>query len=227
MSEDSATNNATGGSVDLYREVHKGLRLALFELTNAAGALDGTDQTAVSSFARLFADLDMMLETHHGHEDGELLGSLIERHAPEAATVIAEGHKESDHMLAELRSMVAELRSGADNSTALYDSVAAFTAHYLSHMSVEETVVMPALQRSVSFDELMEITMAIRTSVPPPDMCVFLRYMLPAMTPDERTATMGGIKMGAPPEIFELFWTVAKENLEESDLATVAERIAA
>jgi hypothetical protein len=37
--------------------------------------------------------------------------------------------------------------------------------------------------------ELEPIVMLIRMSVPPPDMCVFLRYMLPAMNPDERTST--------------------------------------
>jgi hypothetical protein len=57
-------------------------------------------------------------------------------------------------------------------------------------------------------------------------MCVFLRYMLPAMNPDERAAMLGGMKAGAPPEIFELFWSVAEDCLPAEALATVANRIA-
>jgi iron-sulfur cluster repair protein YtfE (RIC family) len=216
-----------GSPVDLYREVHKGLRRALFEFTETAGTLGGSDRAGIDGFARLFAELDMMLETHHRHEDGEHLASLIERHVPEAATTVAEGHDEISRQLDELRSLVAGLSDGSADSAAVYDAVVAFTTLYLGHMQVEEQVVMPALQKAVPGDDLMAISMAIRTSVPPDDMCVFLRHMLPAMNPDERTATLGGMKAGAPSEIFELFWSVAEANLEQADLATVAERIAA
>ncbi len=215
----------TGDAVDLYREVHKGLRLALFELVGAAGALDDSSPRDAEAFARLFADIDMMLVTHHGHEDGEHLAALIERHAPEAATRVVEAHDRINARLAEIRSLVAESTAGSRVGAEIYDSVVRFVADYLDHMNDEETVVMPALQGAVPVDELMAITMAIRTSVPPPDMCVFLRYMLPAMNPDERTATLGGMKAGAPPEIFALFWGVAEASLSKADLATVASRI--
>ncbi|MGI9622938.1 MAG: hemerythrin domain-containing protein [Acidimicrobiales bacterium] len=213
--------------IDLYREVHKGLRLALFDLVSAAGALDAADVESVSAFTDLFADVDMMLETHHSHEDGAALGALIREHAVSVVSVVDEAHETSEQRLLELRSMVAALCVGEDKAHAIYDAVVAFTADYLVHMDVEEKQIMPLLQDSASGEELMEITMAIRTSVPPADMCVFLRYMLPAMNLAERTATLGGMKVGAPPEIFDLFWGVAEESLSASALEAVADRIAA
>lgn len=213
--------------VDLYREVHKGLRLALFELVQTAGTLDAADHDGLEAFGQLFGEVDMMLQTHHDHENGPELGRLIALHASDILPGIQEAHDRAEQRLAELRLMVASLASGVDNTGAIYDAVVAFTADYLDHMQVEELQVMPALQAAVSAEDLMAITMAIRTSVPPPDMCVFLRYMLPAMTPDERTATLGGMKAGAPPEIFDLFWGVAEASLSPAALATVADRIAA
>ena len=68
--------------------MHKGLRLALFELAEAAGSLDPSDQTDVKAFTTLFGDVEMMLETHHGHEDGEHLAGLIESHAHEAGASV-------------------------------------------------------------------------------------------------------------------------------------------
>ena len=218
---------ATQVDVDLYREVHKGLRLALFDLVQQAGALDGGSGPSVESFVRLFGDIDMMLQTHHGHEDGEHLGSLIAQHASQFVMAVEAAHENSEKQLEELRSLVSSLGDGVDNADAIYDAVVSFTSDYLDHMQIEENDVMPALQAGASIEDLMAITMAIRTSVPPPDMCVFLRYMLPAMNPDERTATLGGMKAGAPPEIFDLFWGVASENLASSDLAVVAGRLAA
>ncbi|MGA9277647.1 hemerythrin domain-containing protein [Ilumatobacter sp.] len=208
---------------DLYREVHKGLRRAMFEIVECAGALDATDADAVNSLRQLFADLDMMLVTHHGHEDGPLLAGLIAEHAGDLTESIEAAHAATEHQLRDLRTMVAAL--DARSATDVYDRLVAFTADYLTHMNVEERQVMPRLQAAATDDELMEIEMAIRTSVPPTDMCVFLRPMLLAMNPDERAGTLAGMKMGAPPEIFELFWGVAERTLAPADLAVVVDRI--
>lgn len=213
--------------VDLYREVHKGLRLALFEFVEAAGSLDGTDRDGVAALTHLFADVDMMLQIHHAHEDGEELGALIAKHATTMVNIIGDYHERSEEQLAELRSLVAELGTDVDNPAAFYPSATAFVAGYLEHMQVEEQQVMPALQAAVPAEALMAVQTTIRTSVPPPEMCVFLRYMLPAMTPEERTGTLAGMKAGAPPEIFEMFWSAAQESLSPLALATIAERIAA
>lgn len=210
--------------IDLYREIHKGLRLALFELVQRAGALDPTDASDVESFQSLFADLDMMLVTHHGHEDGAELAALISLHAADVESSVSSGHDRAEQQMDELRSVVAGLgRTGS--ADVLYDLVVVFVADYLDHMQVEEKQIMPRLQAGATGEELMSLQMAIRTSVPPPDMCVFLRSMLPAMNPDERTSTLGGMQAGAPPEIFQLFWGVAEAHLAPSELAVIADRL--
>ncbi len=209
--------------VDLYREVHKGLRSALFQLTVAAGALDAEDSDAVDAFRRRFADVDMMLTTHHGHEDGARLLGLIAEHAPDSVDVVEAAHEQSEAALAILRPMVAAL--DASSAGDVYDAAAQFTAAYLAHMDVEEHRVMPALQQNVDGDTLFAIMMEIRGSVPPPEMCVFLSYMLPAMDIDERTSTLGGMKAGAPPEVFDMFWDTAQSCLVSADFARVAGRI--
>ena len=212
-------------AVNLYREVHKGLRRALGELVDATGSLDVTDQEAIAAMRALFADLDMMLTTHHSHEEIGRLGELISDHVDAAtARTIQDAHDWSDAALADLRIRVASVQSGQDAAT-LYDAVVEFVAGYLAHMNDEEQVVMPSLDAGADPDELGQIVMQIRMSVPPPDMCTFLRYMLPAMNPDERTSTLGGMKMGAPPDIFAMFWAVGEQALDERDLAVVETRI--
>lgn len=218
---------ASGPPIDLYREVHKGLRVALSDLVREVGSLDVSDAESVAVFSALFADIDMMLATHHAHEEGGRLGELIAQHVD--ADVVRSAHEAHDRfeaMLHDLRVAVAALSSGGTDTERLYDDVVAFVAAYLLHMNVEEQQVMPALRSRVDHDELFGITMEIRTSVPPPEMCVFLRYMLPAMNPDERVGTLGGMKAGAPPDIFEMFWGVAERSLAAGDLAEVADRLA-
>jgi len=222
---DVMTNTETP-TVDLYREVHKGLRLALSDLARDAGNLDPDDPSAVAAFANLFANVNMMLETHHRHEEIGNLGALLSEHlSPELTASIESAHVQADSGLARISAAVADLQAGLGDVNGLYDMIVAFVADYLTHMNVEERQVMPALRANAGVDDLMAITMQIRTSVPPPDMCVFLSYMLPAMNPDERTGTLGGMKMGAPPEIFDMFWAQAERSLSEADLAVVADRV--
>lgn len=212
-------------AVDLYREVHKGLRAALFEVLHHAGSLDAADADAVTSFQTLFAELDMMLTTHHTHEDSPALATLIDQHADDIAPRIESGHDRVEIQLSALRSAISEIDGNPATADAVYDRLAVFVSDYLAHMNIEEHELMPRLQAGATNDELMAITMAIRTSVPPPEMCVFLRSMLPAMNSDERIAMLGGMKLGAPPEIFAVFWTAAEECLSASELATVADHL--
>jgi hemerythrin-like domain-containing protein len=211
--------------IDLYREVHKGLRLALFELVRVAGSLDLSDQGSVAELQRLFDDIEGMLVIHHAHESSGRLADRIAELATAQGQTVEDAHAESTRQLAELRALMDALPADSDLAVELYDQVAAFTTDYLQHMMVEESLVMPALRAGLSADELMALEMEIRTSVPPPDMCVFLRYMLPAMNPDERTSTLQGMKLGAPPEIFDMFWNVAEETLSPSALAAITELI--
>jgi hypothetical protein len=103
-----------------------------------------------------------------------------------------------------------------------HNAVTTFIAAYLVHMEVEELQVMPVIQNGAPIEKLMAVQMAIRTSVPPPHMCVFLRCMLPAMNPEERTAMLAGMKMGAPPEIFAMVWTTAESRLSSTARSTVS-----
>lgn len=217
-------NTAATAPVDLYREIHKALRRAIFELVGRAGSLDPTDTTEVESFRALFSDMDMMLDTHHRHEDSADLGELIAQHGAGVASIVSAGHDRAEQQWDVLRSAVAALGDAA-SADDLYDRLVVFTADYLDHMQVEEKEVMPRLQANATPEELGAVLMAIRTSVPPPDMCVFLRSMLPAMNPDERATTLGGMFAGAPPEVFEQFWNVAEETLSPSAVGTIADRI--
>lgn len=211
--------------VNLYREVHKGLRRALFQVVDDMGSLEVADAGAVASLRARFAELEMILTTHHSHEEIGRLGELIAEHVDTyTARSIQDAHDWSDAALADLRNRVDRLQSDQD-AAALYDAAVEFVAGYLAHMNDEEQVVMPALDAGAEADELGQIVMQIRMSVPPPQMCIFLRYMLPAMNPDERTTMLGGIKMGAPPEVFDMFWDSARSALTERDLAAVEARI--
>jgi hypothetical protein len=67
-------------------------------------------------------------------------------------------------------------------------------------MHDEETRLWPLLCEAFDDDELRGIEAGIVGSMPPDTMMAFMRLMLPAMSPAERAALMGGMQAVAPPQ---------------------------
>lgn len=84
---------------------------------------------------------------------------------------------------------------------------------------------MPALEQAVGVDEVVAIHGAIISSIPPDEMARSLALMLPAMNIDNRAELLGGMRAGAPAEVFEGVWGLAGSVLDPSDLRALADRL--
>jgi len=228
----SPANDELAGSTihfDLYREVHKGLRRALFELTTEVGAADLASVSGRCATVERMGAVVALLHAHHGHED-RFIQPLIVAHDAVLAALIDDGHADADADLVSIEQQVVAL-AAADGDEAvvlgldLYRFLALFTARYLAHMAFEEGGVMAMLRQAMSVDELVEVEMALRGSVPPPLMCEFIAVMVPAMNPAERADMLGGMHAGAPPEIFEVFRSATEAALSPEDYSDLAGRI--
>jgi Hemerythrin HHE cation binding domain len=212
---------------DLYREIHKALRFALFGVTVMAGATDPTDRAALVRLAEEWTTVNTVLTGHHSHED-RYCDPLIQVHAAELRDELESAHQASNVAMATLTSSVNELSSEGGASAAslahLYRELSEFVGTYMLHLQFEEEQVMPALSAALSDDELADVTMAIRMSVPPPEMCVFIRYMAPSMNLHERAEMLTGMR-AAPEEVFELFRSATEECLAPSDYAALAQSL--
>ena len=72
---------------------------------------------------------------------------------------------------------------------------------------------------------MVGIHQAILGAIPPQEMAQSLALMLPAMNVDGRTELLGGMREGAPAEVFEGVWSLAGSVLDPTDLAAVARRL--
>lgn len=213
---------------DFYRQIHKGIRLALFHTTLRAGSIDVADADAIDAFLEVHRSLLGLLRSHHHHED-DFVQPLLEEHASALALTIAAQHGDVEHAMARLERRGEPLASVARAGRAaaahnLYLDFGRLTSAYLAHQLVEETQVMPALRAAMPTDELVAVDLAIRGSLPPEEMAEVMTYMLPAMDVEERTEMLGGMAM-APPEIFALFQAAAQAALNADEWAQVACRI--
>jgi len=214
---------------DLYRDIHKGIRSELFAVTTAAGSLDPADRAGRADLAgHVHAVADLLVQ-HAEHEDA-VVQPALETHLPALAETIAIDHPVLEARIAAIRDLAddaAEAPSLAPRNDVhrVYVELAAFTGAYLSHQDLEEREVMPALARAVGYEEILAMHQAIVGSIPPEEMAKSLALMLPAMNVDDRTEMLGGIQLGAPAEVFDSVWGLARSVLTTSDGNALARRL--
>jgi hypothetical protein len=214
---------------DLYRDIHKGIRVELFAMVTDAARLDPADQPARAALAAHVGDVFELLVSHAEHEDAAIQPA-IEAHLPALAERV-----EVDHLTLEARlEQLVELSADAARPDAadpgfqvhrFHLAAASFTSAYLEHQDVEERVIMPRLLEAVGLEAVMGIHGAIIAAIPPEDMVKSLAVMLPAMNVDGRTELLGGMQANAPAEVFAGVWSLAGSVLDPCDLAAVGRRL--
>jgi hypothetical protein len=215
--------------LDLYKDIHKGIRSELFALVESAGRTDPADRGAKVALSDHVRSAVELLESHAHHEDAVIQPSL-EIHLPAIAEQIATDHASFDRRteaLVDLAASSAEC-NGADRrrlNHQLYLDVAAFAGVYLVHQDLEERVLMPALFDAVGMDGVLAMHEAILSAIPPEEMGRSLALMLPAMNVDDRCELLGPMRAGAPAEVFDVVWSLTGSVLAPADVAAVAARL--
>ena len=213
---------------DFYREIHKGIRYAMNQATIETGRLDVNNNDRVEAVLAGITDLFDLLHLHHHHED-VFVQPLIEAHAPDLAMIVTAQHIDVDEGIVHLGRLCQNLASVAQPGRSqaahrLYLDLTRLTSAYLAHQLVEEVEVMPRLRAAVPTEELLQLDMELRASVPPPVMADVMAFMLPAMNVEERVDMLTGMSM-APPQVFAILRRAAKNALPAADWSVIADRL--
>lgn len=216
-------------TLDLYRDIHKAIRVELFAVTSSAGRTDPSQGIARAALASHVAATIGLLASHAEHEDGAIQPAL-ERHLPDLAERVEVDHLTLEAHMDDLTAMAQEVaslevRDPRAKVHRLYLALAAFTSDYLEHQDIEERVIMPSLEAAVGVDEVAAIHQAILASIPPDEMGRSLSLMIPAMNVDDRVELLGGMRAGAPAEVFQGVWGLVGSVLDPADVRTLADRL--
>lgn len=214
--------------VDLYRNIHKGIRAELFAVAAGAGSMDPGDDADVDAVLAHLADVAALLEMHAGHE--EQLDALIRQHAPTIADQVEQDHRDHADELPALLDLATGLRASEPGerralAQLLHLDLSRFVGDYLAHQDLEEREVMPALHDAVGPTELAAVQQRIVASIPPQVMAKSLAFMLPAMNVDDRAEHLGAMQVHAPAEAFERAWGLAASVLTPDQVSPLAARL--
>lgn len=212
--------------VDMYVGIHKALRAFMADTLLTLGRVDVEDDEALARATGQVIDLVDFCLSHLGHENA-FIHPAIEARAAGASAAIAHDHEDHEREIAQLRAAALALRTiepsrrgGA--ALALYRALSVFVADNMRHMHEEETAHNAVLWSRYTDGELAVIHDALVASIPPQELMTGLRWMVPAMTPDERLELLSGIQAHAPAPAFGAILDVARGHLAEREWKQLA-----
>lgn len=218
-SESTSPTSVRQPRFDLYGPVHKLIRAQLSGLLTRMGSTTFADEGAATRITKELEETLRFCEKHIEHEIHSIHPHLAAR-LPNALAKIDDGHDDHARFVTELRALTKSVTSaGTPDLRALaghtlYLHYSAFVSDTLAHMVEEERVLQPLMHRHFSDAELIEINDTIVGSMPPEEAFQTLLDMIPAVNGPERAAMLGGMRAGAPPEVFQAFVTALRPRLD-------------
>lgn len=206
---------------DIYAPIHKGLRACFAETLVSVGRLDWTDNDDVEAVARQVEDLLAFCAKHLEKED-TYVHPAMESRRPGSTGTARDDHAHHEAAIAALQEQVLSLRllpalrRGA-LAHELYLDLTAFITENLAHMAHEEREHNRVLWETHSDAEIQAIEAAIVASIPPEEAPLSLRWMLTAMSAEERAGFLGALREKAPAPVFAGMLGMVRPLLGERD----------
>jgi hypothetical protein len=212
--------------MDMYGGIHKALRALMADTLLAVGRMDVEDDLDLAQATERVLQLLDICASHLKHEN-EFVHAAIEARAPGASERIAHEHEQHEAHIAALGSAVAALRAcptaqRAGAAQSLYGELALFIADNFQHMHVEETAHNAVLWARYTDAELVEIHDRLVASIPPAEMMMIARWMVPFMNPAERVGVLSGVRQNAPAPAFQAILDTVRPHLSANEWAKLA-----
>lgn len=191
---------------NIYAVIHKGLRAWMAHTQQMLGRADWLDTEDSSAALEELRSLMAVCRAHLAHEN-DFIHPAMEARRPGSSGQTGGDHGEHIHAIDTLLARAATLETTRgprrlELGYALYLALAMFVAENHEHMDIEEVRNNAALWSAYSDAEILAIEQALVASIPPPEMMLTLRWMLPHANHGERCAMLMGMRAGAPAEAF-------------------------
>ncbi|MEZ0309703.1 MAG: hemerythrin domain-containing protein [Ramlibacter sp.] len=212
--------------LDMYAGIHKAVRAMMADTLLAVGRMDADDEPELAQVTERVMQLLDFCSSHLAHEN-EFLHPAIEARAAGASDRIAHEHEGHVGHIAALAAGVAALRATPAGerfgvAQTFYRELSLFVAENFEHMNVEETAHNAVLWARYTDAELGALHDRLVGSIPPAEMMLVARWMVPFMNPAERAGMLGGVKAKAPAPAFQAILDTVRPHLAQAEWAKLA-----
>ncbi|ULQ53173.1 hemerythrin domain-containing protein [Flavihumibacter fluvii] len=203
---------------NIFNQVHKGLRVLLYE---TATSLQQTDFFDIEATAATLSQLESTIELFEKHaatEDNFLFGAL-QRYEPSIIDAFTADHQEDAILGNRLRGLITALLHAVtttDKQTIGASITAAFVdfmVFNLEHMAEEEDIINKILWQHYTDAELHGITARIVASIPPTSAKKFNTWMMRGLNNSEIITWLKNVRHNAPEFIYQDLLLTAMQEL--------------
>jgi hypothetical protein len=226
----SPANDLAPQRHEIYHLVHKGLRACMGEALTNLGRVDLDTPLSVAGALNATEELLQLCAEHLDHEN-RFLHTALERAKPGASARCAADHAHHVKAIEGLTARLAAAREAEPPEQeralkVLYRLLALFVAENFQHMEIEESENTALLWAHYSDAELHEIEQAIHAHIKPERMLVWLRWMLPHVTRQQRAAMLKSMQAGMPAAVFTGVLDMVRPHLGPAERLALAEDLA-
>lgn len=216
--------------LDIYSAIHKAMRSLMCDTLLALGQVDVDDERELRATMDRVVLLAQLCQSHLDHEESFVHPAMQARCPGACDPVQAEHVEHRRHVQVLIEAAQALPLAPAPQrpaaALALYRDLALFVADNFQHMHREETQHNAALWSAYSDQELQALHARIVASLPPQESLVVMRWMVPALTPAERTAVLADMREHAPASAFEAVLDQVRPHLSTPAWAKLARSLA-
>jgi len=216
MSEQQASR------LNLYGGIHKALRAYMSDILNRTARIDGNDGADLCAGMQQVRELLAFMRKHLQHES-QFVHPAMNARRPGSAQVTEGDHDHHDWAIDKLNALCDHIEQGSGvKRQLLLDhlnlQLSVFVGENLVHMNMEETENNAVLWACYTDAELIALHDALVASIPPEEMQIVMRWMLPAVSPAERAGMMMGMRAGMPPQVFAGMLEFTRSLIPERDM---------
>ena len=224
---------------NLFRPIHKGIRLMLYQLGAELQATDFLNEASSNHLvARLKRDLGnassncilCLMTTHSHHEEGDIF-SRVRVFDPDAVGLAMKEHAEVVAHIHDVAKTCDEVMNLSDPDRRievgdrLVQEANDVVALYLSHMNNEEALLVPIMWERFTDEQLRAMRQAFYDHIPLPLFETWMRWTLPAMNTEELVVLYSGLKKDPPSARLDDWVRLAHENLAIDRWLAIRERV--
>jgi hypothetical protein len=207
--------------INIYNGIHKGLRAFMSDTLNRCARMDGMDQHDLAGGLAQLRELLAFMRSHLEHER-DCVHPALHAAQPRSHQHTDDDHAEHAHAMDKLLALCERIEAAVPQARDcqlehLQRQLSVFIGENLLHMNMEETQNNAVLWAHYSDAQLMDIHASILERIGPQEAALGMRWIVPALTPNERAAMMMGMRAGMPPHAFSGMLEMAQRLLPAAD----------
>ena len=211
---------------NVFNLIHKALRGMMYDAAASIQQTNFAKDEAVETLNKLHLLLELFDE-HADHEDAHILVN-VQRHDAKLVEAFEQDHVVDHHLTEALSAHIESWRNAAEPEGRLaaglriFYAFNDFIAFNLYHMNREENELLAVLWKNFTDAEILGMEHQIVQAIKPETMQIESTWMMRMANVPELAGWLGGVRAGAPEEVFGGLMHLAQMELSEERFETLA-----